>query len=277
MSLLIVDADRCRRDGACVAECPVRIIELPRDGGAPTIPPELEEFCRNCGHCVAVCPHDAARLATMPGDFPPVHSDWPPTVDAITHVLRARRSMRTFLPRAVPRETLGALIDIARFAPTASNRQPVRWLIVNDPNEVRHLAGLVVEWMRAGLPKQTPAAQRNIKRFIAGWDAGQDMICRGAPHLIWACAAQDNPAWSIDCMIAATYLELAAPSFGLGACWGGWLMAAARQWEPLQQALALPAGLAPHAAMLVGYPKYRYHRLPLRNDPQVFWHGEAHA
>ena len=276
MPLFLADPERCKRDGACVAECPVRIIELQADAPAPIVRSELEEFCRNCGHCVAVCPRDAVRLATMPPEhLPAVRADWPLGAAEVTHFLRARRSMRTYAPRRVPRATLRALVEVASFAPTGSNRQPVRWMIMDDPAEVRRLGGLVVDWMRAGLPKQAPAARRNVERFVALWDAGTDVICRGAPHLILACASAENPAWATDCVIALTYLELAAPSFGLGACWGGWLMAAARQWAPLQQALALPEGLAPYGAMLIGYPRYQYHRLPLRNAPEVFWRGEA--
>ncbi len=276
MSLFFADPERCRQDGACVAECPVRIIELPADARAPMVPAALEEFCRNCGHCVAVCAHEAVRLATMPTDqLPRMRADWPLGVAEIAHTLRARRSMRTYASRPVPRTTLSALIEIASFAPTASNRQPVRWMVMEEPAEVQRAAGLVVDWMRAGLPQQSPAVRRNVERFVAAWDAGTDMICRGAPQIIWACASADNPSWATDCVIALTYLELAAPSFGLGACWGGWLMAAARQFPPLQELLGLPQGLAPHGAMLVGYPRYRYHRLPLRNAPQVFWHKDA--
>jgi len=63
MSLFVADPARCQRDGACVAECPVRIIELEAVDRAPSIRPEAEEFCRRCGHCVAVCPHAAVTCA----------------------------------------------------------------------------------------------------------------------------------------------------------------------------------------------------------------------
>ena len=98
------------------------------------------------------------------------------------------------------------------------------------------------------------------------------MICRGAPHLIVACAPKEYPWATTDCAIALTYLELAAPSFDLGACWGGFFTAAARQWAPLQETLALPEGQVVCGAMMVGYPRYRYHRLPLRNEPPITWH-----
>ena len=274
MPLFVADPARCKGDGICVDECPTRIIELTPGGGAPRVPAEAEEFCRNCGHCVAVCPHGAASLTGMaPEQFPRVRSDWLPGREQITHVLRACRSIRTFTPQPVGRETLAGLIDVARFAPSASNRQPVRWVVICDAAEVRRLAGLTVDWMRAGLPSQPPAAQRNSLRFIKSWDAGLDMVCRGASNLVIACAPESHP-WAVtDCAIALTYLELAAPPFGLGACWGGILTNAARQWPPLQDALALPEGQIVCGAMMIGYPRYRYYRLPSRNEAQVTWRG----
>ncbi len=274
MSLFLVDPARCKGDGICVAECPTRIIEIAPGETTPRVAPDAEEFCRNCGHCVAVCPHGAASITGMaPEQLPRVRSDWRPGPEQITHFLRARRSIRTYTPQAVERESVARLIDVARFAPSASNRQPVRWVVIYEAAEVRRLAGLAIDWMRAGLASQPPAAQRNTLRFIAGWDAGVDMVCRGAPHLVITCAPANHPWAATDCAIALTYLELAAPSFGLGACWGGILTNAARQWPPLKDALALPEDHAVCGAMMIGYARYRYYRLPLRNEAQVIWRG----
>lgn len=272
MPLFTADPARCKGDGICVDECPTRIIEMTPRGGTPHVPVEAEEFCRSCGHCVAVCPHGAASLNGMaPEQFPRVRSDCLPGREQIAHVLRARRSIRTFTRQAVERETLAVLIDVARYAPSASNRQPARWLVIYGAAEVRRLAGLTVDWMRAGLPSQPAAAQRNSLRFIAAWDAGLDMVCRGAPHLALAYAPANYP-WAVtDCAIALTYLELAAPSFGLGACWAGILTNAARQWPPLRDAVALPEGHIVYGAMMIGYPRHRYYRLPPRNEAQVTW------
>jgi nitroreductase len=52
--------------------------------------------------------------------------------------------------------------------------------------------------------------------------------------------------------IALTYLELAAPAFGLGTCWGGFLNAAANAWSPVQKTLALPEGNTSYGVMMVG-------------------------
>lgn len=272
MPLFVADPARCRRDGVCVAECPVRIIALAPGDETPHVPGEAEDDCRRCGHCMAVCRTGAVSLAGLrPEQLLPLRTNWLPGPDQVAHFLRARRSIRAYLPRPVERELLLRLLDSARYAPSASNRQAVSWLIVADAAEVRRLAGLAVEWLRHRLPDQPPDAQRNSRRFIAGWEAGLDMVCRGAPHLAVACAPAEYAWAAADAAIALTYLELAAPSLGLGACWAGILTQAARQWPPLQAALALSDGLAVSGALLVGYPRHRYHRLPERHPARILW------
>ena len=110
-----------------------------------------------------------------------------------------------------------------------------------------------------------------LDRLVAAWDAGRDLICRDAPHLIVTHAPKDDVTAPSACTLALAYLELAAPAHGLGACWAGYLHMAALHWQPLQEALALPAGDAFCGALLVGEPRYRYHRLPTRREPAITW------
>ena len=263
MSLFVVDKEKCKRDGICVAECPRRIIEI-RDGNpVPTPVDGADELCINCGHCVAVCPHGAFSLGTMTLEqCPPVRKDWLLEPEQVEHFMRVRRSIRTYKDKSVEREVLTKLIDVARFAPSGSNAQPVRWLVIYDSDKVRQLAGLVIDWMRDIQKEQTW-----VNRIIATWESGIDIICRGAPHVIFAHAPKGG---ATNCIIAMTYLELAAPSFGLGTCWAGYVDAATSLWPPIQQFLGLPEGHI-SGAVMVGYPKYKYHRLPLRNEPKITW------
>lgn len=271
MSFLTVDPAKCRRDGACVAECPARIIVLRDVDAVPTAVADADQFCIKCGHCVAVCPHGALALDTLsPEQCPPVRPEWLLDPERIEHLLRARRSIRAYKPRPVPRETLARLIAVARYAPTGSNRQPVRWLVVHDPDLVRRLAELEVEWLRSQLREQPELAlAARWDRLVADWDAGYDRICRGAPHVVVAYAPKDRGA--TDCVIALTYLELAAPAFGLGACWGGYLNMGINRAPAVREELGLPADCASYGAMMVGYPRYEYHRLPPRDEPAIAW------
>jgi len=273
MPLLKIDRERCHQDGLCADVCPALIITLDTDDGYPELVPGGEERCIRCGHCVTVCPHGAMHHAAMAaGDCPVIDRERLPDADQVKQFLRARRSIRCYKKDPLDRETLGQLIDTARFAPSGVNRQPVRWLVVQTPEEVQLLAGLVADWMRHLMEEQSPmVAAMHLDKMVAAWDKGQDRICRSAPHLILAHGAKADPTAPAAATIALTYLELTAAAMGLGACWAGYFNIAANLWPPMKEALALPEGHVPLGAMLVGRTKYRYQRLPLRNPPEIVW------
>lgn len=273
MSHLIVDERKCRRDGICVESCPAGIIELRDEKAVPTPVEGADALCISCGHCVAVCPYGAMSLDTMASeDCPPVQPEWKLGPEQTEHFLRCRRSIRVYRDEPVEKETLQRLIEIARYAPSGHNAQPVEWLVVGGKDDVRRMAGMTADWMRSVLDANPDMGRAMLfDRIVAAWDAGSDTICRGAPHLVITHGAEQNPIVPSACTIALAYLELAAPSLGLGACWAGYFHVAARQWPPLKEALALPSGHAMQGGMMVGRPKYRYKRLPLRKEPSVSW------
>jgi nitroreductase/NAD-dependent dihydropyrimidine dehydrogenase PreA subunit len=272
-SLFVVDQEKCKQDGLCVAECPMVIIRLKDKKSVPTPTKDADELCIHCGHCVAVCPHGAMSHKSMtPEQCPPVRKDWRLNPEQVEHFLRSRRSIRTYRGQPVEREILTQLIHIARFAPSGSNVQPVRWSVIYDSQEVRRLAGIVIDWMRDLLDKGGPLAKAlHMDRLVAAWDAGVERICRGAPHVIVAHAPKEERTAPQACTIALTYLELAATSFGLGACWAGYFNTAANFWPPMQEALDLPEEHVSFGAMMIGYPKFKYQRLPLRNEAHILW------
>ena len=195
-----------------------------------------------------------------------------PTPEQVEHFLKSRRSIRVYEGKPVPREILAKLIDIARYAPSGSNMQPVHWLVIEDTKEVRRLTKVVADWMRSSI-KESPvmAALMRLDLLMAAWESGVDRIMRGAPHLIIGHAHRDLVPGQRDVIIAMTYLELAAHSLGLGTCWAGYFLLAAAFYPPLMEALQLPEGHQCSGAMMIGYPRYRFSRIPLRNEPKIVW------
>jgi len=273
VDLFTIDQGKCTRDGICTEECPARIIQIQDKNSYPAPVPGATERCINCGHCVAVCPRGAFSLNTMkPGECLEIRREDLPGPDQVQHLMVSRRSIRSYHNRPVEREILSRLIDTARYAPSGHNSQPVHWLVIEDGGEVRRLAGLVIDWMRQ-IVKDSPEFARTMRfdLIIAAWEAGVDRICRGAPHLIIAHGQAALPHAQPACVIALTYLELAAYSMGLGACWAGYLNAAAANYPPLAKALALPGGHQSFGALMIGHPRHRYHRVPLRNSARITW------
>ncbi len=273
MSIFTIDSQKCAADSICVAVCPLGLIALKDTNSVPEPIDVADEYCIRCGHCLAVCPHGALTLGDTPPEAQPLAQEsLIPTPERVEHFLRYRRSCRNYKEEPVTRGILARLIDIARYAPSGHNSQPVHWLVIQDANEVHRLAGMVVDWMR-GMIGSNPevAGPMHFQEVVDAWAAGNDRVLRGAPHLIVAHGDKDFSPAQAACVIALTYLELAAPSFELGACWAGYFNACAASYDPRQTALALPHNHQSFGAMMVGYPTFPYQRLPERNEPAITW------
>lgn len=273
MTQINVDQEICKHDGICAAVCPMGIIELKDGTTVPKLMAGLEDLCITCGHCVAICPHGALSLDKMKAeDCPPVRVDLAIGSEQAEQFFRSRRSIRTYRDKAVEREKLVKLIDMAHYAPTASNSQQVQWLVINSKEQLHTLAGMIIDMLHHLIEEGHPLAKAyKLERSVEAWEAGIDPVLRGAPVLVVAHAPKGYAMGQVDSSIALTFLDLAAPTVGLGTCWAGFFMMAAAQWPPLQQALALPEGNACFGAMMIGYPKYNYHRLPLRKETAISW------
>jgi len=273
MSFITVDQEKCNYDGICVAECPARIIRMDSKEDYPSPTPDFKDVCLKCGHCVTVCPTGALSLDWLsPEDCKPIKQELAVTPEQAEQFLRGRRSIRAFKDKMVPRTILEKLLEIACSAPSAKNQQPWHWIVVQEPAEVRRLAGMVIDWMRTVIQNNPEAAETmGFTRAVACWDEGYERICRGAPHVIVAHADKNWRFGAEDCTLALSLLDLYATSLGLGACWGGYFYKAVNAYPPLFEALGLPSDHLAFGAMMVGYPKFKYQRIPIRNRPLVTW------
>jgi nitroreductase/NAD-dependent dihydropyrimidine dehydrogenase PreA subunit len=273
MSLLIVDENKCKQDGFCARDCPTAIIRLKDKESYPEMVPGGEKFCLTCGHCVAVCPHGAlSHKIVALEDCPPIQKELGINEAQVIQFLRSRRSIRFFKKQPVEKEKIQRLIEIARYAPTASNAQLVEWLVFNGRDIVREFAKMVADWARALLEKDPRAAKMAyIPGIVAAWDAGYDAALRGAPAVVVASAPKQDLNGTVNLTLALSYLELAAPSLGLGACWAGLLKGAMLAWPPLQKAIGLPEEHTHFYPVMLGYPKAKYFRMPERKPPKITW------
>lgn len=273
MNLIMIDETKCKRDGICAAECPLNLINPPGKNKFPSEGGKAEELCIHCGHCVSVCPHGALSLRNMsPKECFPLDSDLRPSAEQVEFLLQSRRSIRVYKDKPVNRKAIARIIDMARYAPSGHNNQLVEWLVIYDKKDVQKYTSMVIDWLRFVI-KESPemAAGFHMDLLVKAWEEGNDRVCRNAPHMIIAHGPERNMMIQSTCTIAMTYLELAASSLQLGACWAGYFNRAAANWPPLKQALGFPEENNAFGAMMLGHPKYKYHRIPLRKEAKIMW------
>ena len=271
MTTILVDQDLCTRCGICSFVCPMGIVSPAGETTLPKVPDEKAAACIRCGHCEIHCPSQALLLNYLADErVPPPAGPGVVSPEDLGVYLKNRRSVRHFTGEPVSRETVAGILDIARYAASGGNGQPVGWLVIQNPKEVHRLAGLVVDWMRT-LKNSGHPMSGYVPGLIAAWESGTDPICRGAPHLVVAHIPEGSPIAPVDAIIALTHFDIAAPAFGVGACWAGFFSMAARSYEPLKQALALPPGREYSYGLFFGHPQYRTYGIPRRNPVQVEW------
>jgi len=256
-----------------VADCPTAVIRIKDKDSYPELVPGGVQMCLRCGHCVAVCPHGALSHADVPlADCMPIGKEASVTHAQAVQFLRSRRSVRHFKDQPVEKEKLQQLIEIARYAPTASNSQLLEWIVIDDPEKIHGLAEMVIEWVRRVLEKDPEPVNAPYMPLLAfAWDMGMDVILHGSHNLVVATAPKEDSNGMVDLTLALSYLELAAPSLGLGTCWAGLLQGALHSYKPLKQALGIPENHPHHYPMMIGYPKVKYYRMPERKKPKITW------
>ncbi len=259
MSQITVDTNLCIRDNVCVEVCPSGTLVVNEEG----FPEEDSNgSCIFCGHCVAVCTCDALTHSGLPNEpFLPALKE-SPAPEVIDSFLISRRSVREFEDRPISKETLEALLDVARRAPTASNSQKLHWIVVNGKSKVHALSVEVMNRLQMW----------DISKARLGqWERGYDFVLRGAPVVIAVCTPEDYGWGKQDCAIALTFLELAAEARGLGVCWAGFLTRVASVHAPLRKSLAVPEGYVVHGGLMLGERKYSYRLVPPRKPLSVRW------
>lgn len=266
--MLMVHED-CSKCGICAECCPVRIIDMGENGPQLLYP----TACIKCGHCVAVCP-----LGALDHELVPLREQVPrdnyPVLDPQTaaHFLRSRRSIRTYKEEAVPREKMLQLLDIARFAPSGGNSQGLSYIVVQNKDLLRQLTALTVQWMEEQISSGAPWAKAYTGIVQEYRKTGRDLIFRGAPAVVIATAPKNFPLGHDNARFSLAYVELYAPTLGLGSCWAGFFeMCAATGYPEVYRQLEIEEGIGIVGAIMVGYPKYHYSRLVNRNPLQVTW------
>jgi len=186
--------------------------------------------------------------------------------DHLLEIMRGRRSIRRFEARPISPDTWEKLLEVIRWAPSASNRQGYRFVLVTNTSVIRQMAEAVRHASEELSTKARDDYRDDVDAYLKHFDHFADApaaivpIYRQGMDLLKAItAASDGPSAAprallegISAVAAATMnLLLSAHALGLGACWmTGPLIAA----PALDALLEVPKGWAIASVIPVGYP-----------------------
>jgi len=138
-------------------------------------------------------------------------------------VILKRRSIRKYVPEPIEREALIKILEAARRAPSAGNRQPWYFIVVKDPE---------------------------LKKEVAKASANQMFMANADVIIVGVADPGISPRWyEKDIMIALEHIALVATELGLGTCWIG-----AFNERKIKELLEIPENLKVVALMPVGVP-----------------------
>ena len=147
----------------------------------------------------------------------------------VLDAIKKRQSVRSYQDKEIPEDVLQQVLEAGRLAPSASNRQHCKFIVVKDED----------------LRKKLVPACKNQKFIgeapvvIAGCSTNPDYVMTCGEH-----------SYSIDLTIALDHMSLEAASMGLGTCWIG-----AFYQDQVKEILGVPENVRITSLMPLGYPK----------------------
>ena len=164
----------------------------------------------------------------------------------VFEAIRTRRSIRKYVQKPIPDDKLEMIFEAARLAPSAANRQPWRFVVVQDINRKKALAGVA-----------------NNQTFLA--DAAAIVVAVGDPEV--------SARWhERDPMIAIEHMALAAAALGYGTCWIG-----AFDEDAVKRLLKIPARIRIVALLPIGLPDEAPAPRPRKELSEIFFKEEWQA
>lgn len=259
-----IDKSHCVKCGQCVITCPGRLFSQENSQEFPKTIPNASELCIGCNHCVAACPVGVIAIDEIDqAACQPISKEGIPRFEHISTLVRMRRSIRNYSDRPLEQSKLEQIFDVIRWAPSAKNGLPVRWIVVNSRKAVNEIASLVIDWMRP---------QESCRSLLEAWDGGVDPITRGAPCLAIAYTGEDAMWPVVDATIAVETLDLCLAAMRLGSCWAGYFVRAAQNDKKIPEHLGLDATQKIQGALFLGYPgNEAYQRVPFRKELDIRW------
>jgi nitroreductase len=135
----------------------------------------------------------------------------------VLEAIHSRRSARAYTAKPLARETLTAIIEAGRAAPSGGNNQTTHFLVITAPQVLADLKELTVSAFSA--MEATPDLYKSLRGSILQAKKGGYDFLYGAPVLIVTANRKGYGNAMADCACALENMMLAATALQVGSCW----------------------------------------------------------
>lgn len=271
-------ADTCIRCGLCIDDCIAGAIDAPEMS-------INHERCIRCSHCSAICP-TAAVSWSVPGSDPvigqPVHDIPSGFSEEFANLLKRRRSIRRFRRKEMPHQLIQNIIAVTNYGPTGTNSRGVGITVVSGYKGMKEISDLCMLFfrriahivlnplskplLRIIMGKRAFNRLMSYNRHIERYFEGRNNLTHDAPALFVFHADRKSSCPSEDAVIWAAHAALYSESLGIGTCYNGFIVRAARYSKAVQRYLGLPPGHTVYETFIAGYSVHRYQRAAYNNE-----------
>lgn len=296
MKIQAVNSVKCIKCGFCIKDCPSDLFsEIPIENEIDEIKVSFSDpydSCIKCGHCLAICPTEAIEYEDADSCFSASGISNPEDISyqQLLTILRARRSIRHFKDKTIPKDEILKILDAMRYAPSASNEQNWEYLVLTNPQYIQEFSDKIVKliklsykllsvklitklfiWGQNRVLIQDPGFLNSMKRLLDRADRGEDPIFFKAPCVIVLHSPNYGNLAGCDAGISLTHGMLATQACGLGSCWIGIAQETIQRVPKIKKWLNIPKGRTIWGILVLGYPDVRYKRAPPRNPLKTQW------
>lgn len=184
-------------------------------------------------------------------------------VKAVRESLIYRRSVRTFNSQPIPKEILDNLIEVAKHAPSGSNWQNQRFLVITDPSEIQKVGKIRFVWpykaAKIDKIKQSHPAGilgHGAALILVFADASRNDARGNGEYYIWESLETQNCAASVQNILTL------ATAYGLGSCWVSASekmnynrMLSGQSWRAALSSYDIPDFYKIQGVVVLGYPR----------------------
>lgn len=182
-------------------------------------------------------------------------------MNEILKTIRNRRSTRVFLPEQIKESELNAILEAGIYAPSATNKQPWHFTVVQNKDLIDRLNYSFKEF-----------AKKSDNDYMRKFGSNEKFhVFYNSPTVILVSGEIDNRYASIDSAAAVENMLIAGESLGIGSCWIGFIeyLLNSDEGKDFINELKIPEGFRQIHAVALGYKRNTLTNAPARRENTI--------